>query len=158
MGLAIPTAQRYLLNRSFGLRLSWWWVVLTFMGYTAGFNAATHAELLTRNVGMPDLISTILWFVILMGIPSMMQWWMLQKYWHHAWVWVIVSIISGYLVFQLMGVFLNLDIDWIHLDYRNGLEMIPSGLAHGLLTGITALVLNRFARKHPSEKNKPSLV
>ena len=151
MGLAIPTAQRYLLNRSFALRLDGWWIVLTFFGYTAGFYTAWNVGFLHI---FPDAVLIALMFICPMGIPSALQWWLLRKRWHHAWVWIAVSLISGFLIYQLSRIFVYIDIEWMYLDYTDAMDLIPSGLAHGLLTGITALALDWITRRKTLEKNK----
>jgi hypothetical protein len=156
IGIAIPTMQYYWLNRSFNLRLSWWWIVLTVLGNTIGMLVSFRVAYFVQD--MPYVISLSIQLILFIGISALLQWWMLRKRWHHAWLWIVVAVISIYVVNEMARLFFSIDIDWIHLDYRDALELMPAGAAHGLLTGITALALDWFTRKQPVAKNKIAAV
>lgn len=149
-GIVMGTAQRVILNRAFHLRLSRWWITGIAASYLVGFLIlqALYAsgfglELPVLSRLISALFSFTMWaFTIWAVVLAVPFWWMFRAHWRHSEVWLLVALVCG----AMMGLLTVM----IPAPGRFAEFLLLQGIVYGVILGITAIALDRYAKDHES--------
>lgn len=150
-GLVLGLQQKRLMQRHFSGEFRGW-LILTVLGSVTGFLllwgigvlAAERIDPTRMRLINMQILRTI--SLMLLSLPfvfiSMAQWWILRKYVHGAWLWVVANVTAVAVFFSLLG---TLSLTGGFLFFIGGIALVAA--APGIVTGFTLLCLFLLAAR-----------